>query len=467
MERAQQLPIADRKSELEELSLRAFRSVLPVEGFLFREESKDDFGIDGSLDLKIERHPTNFRSQVQIKSTDSDSTNTDGSISVSVTTSSFNYLVNGPTPFYVLYVAPRDELRFAWAHDERRRLDANKPGWADQGTNTIKFVRVLDSDTIAEIRNRILSESRMHARIQEVATAASNVPSAIVGIDRDDLRVTDAAEAKRLLLSNGRLLISSGFRADFQYLTKLIDNEADNDPRIQLSKAYAEYATGDYQSCFALCSKALVQKHQLSNDDIQFLDFLRKNCEWVLGMIRTKDLAKFLDETDERSTGSFAISIKLNRLRYAMLSADDMYQRSEHLPALQQFVSETLSNRDISKTLRLYAKSVWMEMEGLDIALGLQRDVGGDIVRVNQGFPSLLRQIADQYEVRHLKLIANQQKALTEAKALGHRPLLASLKLTEASLSFHFLSTAHSTNLLFDQADRFCRQRGENCCEGY
>ncbi len=60
------LPKTDRNAELQQLSLAAFKSALPKDKFLLRDERTDDMGVDGSLELVVDGHPTNFRSQVQL-----------------------------------------------------------------------------------------------------------------------------------------------------------------------------------------------------------------------------------------------------------------------------------------------------------------------------------------------------------------------------------------------------------------
>jgi hypothetical protein len=64
-----------------------------------------DKGVDGTLEIKIDDHFTNLRSQIQLKSTESITANQDGSVSLSIETSNFNYLLNGPSPLYVLSAA--------------------------------------------------------------------------------------------------------------------------------------------------------------------------------------------------------------------------------------------------------------------------------------------------------------------------------------------------------------------------
>src|SRR5262249_55487190 len=130
------LPEGDRQDTLQQLSLKALRNRLPEDRFLFRDERVDDKGVDGALEAKLEyripkkdegeevRHRfTNCRAQAQLKSTDKPKRNLDGSVSYAIQTTNLNYLLNGPSPIYFLWIAPDDEVRYAWARDESLRLD--------------------------------------------------------------------------------------------------------------------------------------------------------------------------------------------------------------------------------------------------------------------------------------------------------------------------------------------------------
>src|ERR1700693_1017515 len=150
------LPQADRQDTLQRLSIRALQNRLPEARLLFRDERVDDKGVDGALEVKVEIRTaaaggtedvksffTNCRAQVQLKGTDSVKRNQDNSVSYAIDTSNLNYLLNGQSPLYVLWVASDDEIRFAWAREEWRRLDVETPGWRNQGTVTVRFERVL------------------------------------------------------------------------------------------------------------------------------------------------------------------------------------------------------------------------------------------------------------------------------------------------------------------------------------
>src|ERR1700733_6632942 len=185
------LPRVDRNAVLQNLSISAFQSALRPDRFVFREETKDDFGVDGSLELRIRSGATNLRSHVQLKSTDSEKANADGSISVQVRTSNLNYLLNGISPIYVLYIAPKSELRFVWARDERRRIEADKPDWLEQESLTIRFRHILTEEALEEIHERIRQEALFQRRVFDTLAGVSSAEYVRISINPESLRITD------------------------------------------------------------------------------------------------------------------------------------------------------------------------------------------------------------------------------------------------------------------------------------
>ena len=175
------LPLGDRQDTQQQLSLKALRNRMPEDKFLVRDERTDDKGVDVALEVKVEvRVPTksggeevmhaftNCRAQGQLKSIDAPEPNVDGSVSYSIDTSNLNYLLNGQSPLYFLWLAPTNEIRYAWAKDEWRRLDVEKPEWMKQGTFTIRFRTVLDAAAIDTIYERIVKEARFARTINEI-----------------------------------------------------------------------------------------------------------------------------------------------------------------------------------------------------------------------------------------------------------------------------------------------------------
>jgi hypothetical protein len=61
------LPTVAAEALLQEASIDALKSALPRKEYLFRDERFDDYGVDGSLELRTAGKATNTRAQVQLK----------------------------------------------------------------------------------------------------------------------------------------------------------------------------------------------------------------------------------------------------------------------------------------------------------------------------------------------------------------------------------------------------------------
>ena len=195
------LPIADHNSELETFSRRALETVLPVSRFRFRDERTEDAGVDGSIELLSNGRSTNFRAQIQLKGTETSVFNQDGSFSLSIKTSNLNYLLNGSSTLYILYILPKKEIRFVWAHDEQSRLERTNPTWKQQETVTISFREILNSQTLEEVFQRVMREGKMYRKSLETIDRTSSNERVVISYDPTNLSMIDSDEAKNFFLS--------------------------------------------------------------------------------------------------------------------------------------------------------------------------------------------------------------------------------------------------------------------------
>lgn len=430
------LPKADRNSELQELSVRAFNAALPVDKFVFRDERINDAGVDGSLEVKIDSRYTNLRAQVQLKSTDSDGINQDGSISVQVTVANLNYLLNGHSPLYVLYVVPRNELRFVWARDERKRLDEENPDWTKQNTITIRFYNILTPEATDQIHQDILKEGRMHRRINDVLSATSNTETLAVGISPETLSITDPDEAKRRLLSSGTLIVTAGYPQQVRNLAKLLDSESEQLPRILLVRAYAEHFLGRYQTAYALLSEALLRRNELSEDDKQFMDFLRDSCEYLTGRVTLQDFSTRLNRPIELQ-GHFAQSYRINQIRYSLFLTRNPSERKILMGEFHSLTNKIISDSTSSDVFKLYAKTTLLEAEGIDAATGFFLELAEASVGIDLGRRHNIHDILRSHTERMSKWATEIAQATTDAKRLGHNRILASAISTNSLVQFH------------------------------
>jgi tetratricopeptide (TPR) repeat protein len=358
------LPGADVNAELERRSVAAFIASLPADKFLFRDERAADAGVDGSLELLVDSKFTNLRSQVQLKSTSSPKENQDGSITVQVRASNLNYLLNGPSPLYVLYIAPRGELRFAWARDERRRLDQVNPGWMEQTTVAIRFVHRLTTEALEEIHEYIKKEGRLDRRIHDLLGSASAGERVITSIDPTTLENTDPDEVYQLLLTSGATIVSAGYGSHVRRLVGVINPARSQDPRIQLVRAYAEYSLGRFQAAQGLAAESLLRGGELSSDDRQLAAYIRDACDYQTGHISVDEYSRRLTSQVEQQKGVVNASYVLSRIRYALHSEKDPVRCAELTARMRAAVAEILNSNDFEEAFKLHARVILLETEG-------------------------------------------------------------------------------------------------------
>jgi hypothetical protein len=75
-----------------------------------------------------------------------------------------------------------DELRYAWARDEWKRLDMAKPNWKTDDSFTIRFSNVLTHAALDEIYWRILEMARMERRIHDALARSALAESVVISI---------------------------------------------------------------------------------------------------------------------------------------------------------------------------------------------------------------------------------------------------------------------------------------------
>ena len=218
--------------------------------------------MDGHLELKADHQYVNLRAHVQLKATDSERTNNDGSVSLPIRVNNLRYLLNGPSPLYVLFVAPRNELRYVWARDEQRRLAETNPAWEKQDEVTLWFANILDAAALDDIYEQVRKEAQLQANVADILSKASNVQSVAINIDRATLQITDPEAAKRTLLASGTLIVTAGLPERVERLAGLLDPETARLPGILLVRAYTEHVSGRFRiaSARGVFSKTAVAK---------------------------------------------------------------------------------------------------------------------------------------------------------------------------------------------------------------
>ena len=450
------LPLGDRQDTQQQLSLKALRNRMPEEKFLVRDERIDDKGVDFALEAKIEvRVPnqaggevvmhrfTNCRAQGQLKSIDDPEPNKNGSVSYSIDTKNLNYLLNGQSPLYFLWLAPTDEIRYAWAKDEWRRLDAEKPDWMSQDTFTIRFNSVLDAAAVDAIHERIVKEARFARRINEILSRASLSEGVVVRIDPKTLENTDPLKLYEWITSSGMTLVSSGYGAKILEWFDVLNVEHRREPRVNLVLAYAQVSLGRNYEAAGSLSVVKLGINTLSADDRDFLSYLEDVCAYQTGRI---DQVEYLRREDERSgkkTGVAAAEHRMEVLRQDRLHSRDRKRRSELLLEMRAVAARVESATDATPAHRLNARIHLMNAEG-DALIGRFTEESTQLeARRNMGFPTndVAQKMGSDIPRAWAEWENSARSCIDDAVTEGHPLLLADAMTARASVYQAFILT--------------------------
>jgi hypothetical protein len=433
------LPKADRQDTLQQLSLKAFRNRLPEETFLFRDERVDDKGVDGSLEIKAKGSFTNCRAQIQLKGTDDgpDKFNNDGSYSLSISTSNLNYLLNGSSPIYVLWLAKTAEIRFAWAQDEWHRLDEDNPNWMNQGSFTVRFREVLTAAELDSIRDRIVRKARLNRRIHE--TLARNAPAerVVVSIDAETLGSTDPKELRDRLLNGGMTLVSSGYGKQVLEWFNLLNPQAAQEPRIQLVAAFAEFSLGRHHAALGHLGQAVIGRTHLSADDRLFMERVRGACDFHTGKLTLDEYVKKEEKWAGQLSGIQAAGHRLEVTRQTRLHERDLERRMALLQQMRETAGQIVADESAFPAQKLHARLLLLAAESDDIIAQVIESTGQINIRQEAGLPTagMASQMMEDLEPRWVEWKRQSRQLRDEAIELKH-PLLVADSMADRVTAF-------------------------------
>jgi len=455
------LPESSRSQELEEQSLAAFRSALPVNAFRLRDERIIDAGVDASLELLIDGHYTNMRAQIQIKSTDQEEFNTDGSFSLSVKTSNLNYLLNGTSPLYILYIAPRNEIRYAWAHDEYRRISDENPNWKEQGTITIRFAETLNEQTLEQIHERIRKDTQVSHEIYDRLSRVSSNEQLIISLNPENLIIKDSHEINNTLNSSGLAIVSAGYALQIIGMVNLMSSHAIATPRIQLVKGFAEFTLSKFRTALDSLGEANMQREKLTKEDQQFLDYLLNITEFRGGIISRDEYSKRNDIISKDASGQFALDAQLDKLYNSQLYENDIESAAKIVLNLRKFVDEILLKPDIDDVFKLRSRVILIDAEGQiaarDFLRKMQRLRLRSMIDKNVDFNSIIESDSQRW-INWGKEI---QQILTEVQKHGHPLLMGDVMLTWVKIQVVRLMNARileNMSIPYSVADSRCKE---------
>lgn len=444
------LPESDRNAELRRISITVLKSFLEHndELIIWREEPVEDYGVDGSLEAKIGKGMTNFRSQAQVKGTDRPRVNIDGTISLSVRTSNLNHLLNGVCPMYILYVHPTGELWFVWARDEQQRLQVDCPNWIQQETVTLRLARKLTADAVPKIRDRIVAEGRLGRQIYDSLARTTVGESICLRIEAETLKSLTPDKAQAVLAASGATIVGSGFPDEAIRLFNLLPVEAQLLPRFQLVCGYAHYTRGRFRAASGFLAEARARAELMNASDRDLLARLENACDHRMGVIDTETCLSRARKLDESTTGSESLITRFEAARRAVMGEREPNARAKLRRELRSLVHGIMADKSNPASLCLHAKLCLLHLDGTDAALAINCEYATLEIRARLGLSGGAGSVKEamhgfqQWE-------EETERAHAEAVRIGH-PVLMGEALTirlgvhTVFLHWHRLSAASS-----------------------
>ncbi len=422
------LPKGDRSDDLQQESLTAFRLAIPSERFLFRDERTDDKGVDGSLELKVTAGFTNVRSQVQLKATDGTDLNVDGSFSLPVAVSNLNYLLNGPAPLYVVWIAPRKEFRYVWARDEARRLHQETPEWINQGSITLRFRELLISTSWDSVYGRIMREGQLHRQTHDHLAQTASAEPITLRIDSGTLKATTDQQAYEWITNSGLALVAAGHATPVRELIRMLPAPKASEPRVRLVSGYAAHSLGDNFSARADLGRAAMNRASFDAVDRYMLDALLIDCDYCLGRIDTQEIRARQLQLETEAPEPISLQLQLDRLRWDHIGIRDAANRTTAANELKIVVGKILSLPDAGESLKLRARLVRLYAEAADGNLVHVHNLTQLRARADMGMkattPQILVQIQQSFS-NDQRVDRESDECVREAIRLQHPLLIA------------------------------------------
>jgi hypothetical protein len=462
------LPESDENARLQRESFKALDRLLSGQNtFVFRDERIEDYGVDGSLELNIDGHMTNFRAQVQVKGSAHLKATADGYIARQVASANLNHLLNGTCPLYLLWDESTDAFWYAWAQDEHQRLSTENPSWREQKSITLNFRDRFTGYSFPALQKRILDSGRLLRKIHDSLAQATEGDQVVFRIDADSLCITNASMATSLLLVSGTAIIAAGFPKQVVELMRLVDSATCALPRIELTRGYAEYTLGNYWEAISHIRHAMTRGDELSPHDNGFLARLKDASEFHVGLI---DLATYESRTRDRTgalIGLEALQAEHDALYQRCVRSTDLAERSKLLKELRSATEQIVNDPKATPSGKLSTRLVLLYVEGIEANLAASQKQFTAEIRSKLFPEDVLGVVGSLHDAHQRRLQWERQatEALREAYDLNHPILIfdalhVSLKIRVGRLFEERLdATTHNKCYVIEPSKRAMIQR--------
>jgi len=353
-------------------------------------------------------------------------------------------MLNGSIPIYILYAADTKHLRYAWAQEELRRIEATSPAWRNQDSISIRFCAPLDAAAVDEVWARIMRDGNLHRRIRDLVGAATD--STRLHVTPATAAVQGSDEATSLLVSSGIAIADAGFPERVLELYTLVTGEARTAPRILLACAYAECARGRYAHATCFLVDVRLATGALSTSDTQVLGLIEAYCAFGTGRISSEELLAREAAIVASGPEPLRVDHRLRTAQDALLRETDGSKRASISAEIVDLARRVEADPRASEERVLRFRLARLEAESDALTFKLLLDFHRSQASRKVQLP-FLRDTAAQDATRWIKNIQSVLEGLTtaieQASRLRHPILLAHALAAQASVQFRMILTMH------------------------
>lgn len=387
------LPLANAKEELEDISKNKFIPLFDVRKFLVRAEDVKDKGIDHFIELKVDGKHTNFRFAIQLKATETKAPNRDGSISLQIKTANINYLTNGvQLAYYVLYSVKQDTFYYESLNDVVKGVMDKSDQWSEQGTHTIRFNKKLTKEAIQHVYKQCIKHGKLNRNLFErlVFSVPKFEGNEKILIDKD-LNVTDDLGILSLIEKAGSLLLNRGESARLIELHEKTSRGFEGSGEYNLHVGIAYYYGG--QNLTALNHLRVARRSKPNIDKVYHghLAYFNLLVEASLAMISEEDFEERAKDIVEGDRIGDYIRLKQIVADYKAIMAD---QPDEAIANFLKAINRLIESESVAIHVKLLARGERVLIAGghenmrfiqrLFLLKGVEEMSGPDINNRNQ-----------------------------------------------------------------------------------
>lgn len=347
-------------------SRQAFRSKVPDNLFVVRDETTDDYGNDLIIELIMPSGSvSNFRSHIQLKSVRNGKLNSDRSFSYPVPIKTINYLLNQPNSFFVVYLENKKVFLWEWVDVINQRF--YKKGIDVKSTDakgvSYHFSKYLNNEAFKEIYNQILSRGIVVREIVTILNTKDNDQPVHVIVDLEKSKVVTSSDAESYLKKYGISCCNNDMYDLISNWISMLSFTSKKDSFVALVVGYYFTHVGNYFSALEWLPKGSML-NSLNEKDRSLAEYLYTEIQYIMGIINTDSYLKKLNYISEKDPGNL-LSLQSLLICYRLIILNDKIDDETLEKGFRNIVTKIKATPNLDPIILRQTELAEFEIDGI------------------------------------------------------------------------------------------------------